>query len=110
MGNFVNGGAAYDALKQIGTPAEKAVQAGLSNQDANIRARSCEFLKTYGTAISIPALKPVTLDSDANVSRSAWEAWRTIAYFAKVRATAQESPFKPAEENPFKPAEENPFK
>ncbi|HLW65152.1 MAG TPA: serine/threonine-protein kinase [Gemmataceae bacterium] len=110
LGNFFNGGYAFDALKLIGTPAEKAMQAALSNRDANIRIKACDFLKLYGTTGSIPALKPVTLDSDTKVSNSAWDAWRTIAYFGKAAATTEENPFKPTEENPFKPTEENPFK
>jgi serine/threonine protein kinase len=110
LGNFFNGGFAFDALKLIGTPAEKAVQAALSNRDANVRTKACDFLKDYGSIASIPALKPVTMDSDTKISNSAWDAWRTIAYFGKAAATTEENPFKPAEENPFRPSEENPFK
>ncbi|HEV3144634.1 MAG TPA: serine/threonine-protein kinase [Gemmataceae bacterium] len=109
MGNAFTGGAAFDALKQIGTPAEKAVQTGLSNKEANLRARCCEFLKNYGTTASIAALKPVTLDSETNVSRAAWEAWRTIAFFGKAGTETEENPFKPSEENPFKPSDD-PFR
>ena len=47
--NFFTGKHAIDALREIGTPAEKAIQAGLNHTKDDVRKVCCELLRDFGS-------------------------------------------------------------
>src|SRR5262249_17967631 len=72
----------------IGTPAEKAVAATLTDGERHNRIGAAQFLKDYGSGASIKALQSATQDGDREVVKASWEAWKTIAFHNPKPASA----------------------
>jgi hypothetical protein len=88
IANFHDGGRSFNALRAIGTSAEKAVAAVLTDEKKDKRIKAAQFLKDYGSGASIKALQVATQDSDREVAKAAWDAWKTIAFHNPKPAAA----------------------
>ena len=80
IGNFFLGQHAITALREIGTPGEKAIQTGLNDSKEDVRKICCELLRDFGSTDSIKALKFASQDKNAEVVKAATLAWKTIAF------------------------------
>jgi len=69
---------ASNALKRMGSVAEKPVAKFLVNQDQWVRQEACKILKDIGTKNSLNTLVTSTKDKDGTVARMATDAVREI--------------------------------
>jgi predicted Zn finger-like uncharacterized protein len=74
LADFFQRGRASQALKDIGSAAEKAVLTQLQHPDGGVRAEACRILKVIGTKNSYPSLLQATNDPDGMVAQAAREA------------------------------------
>ncbi len=74
----VNTQEAIPALINIGTPAEKAVLALLTEHNADTRRIACNILQQIGTGETLDALQKLVGDSNESTSQAAAEAIRAI--------------------------------
>jgi S1-C subfamily serine protease len=70
--------AASQALKEIGTPAEKAVLSLLKHQDVFVRLEACKVLEVIGTQASLAPLNVAVGDTNGLVSMAAQSALTAV--------------------------------
>ena len=81
LDNFFVGEKAYQALRAIGPAAERDVVGVVSGNQKGGAVRACKFLKEFGSTASIGPLKSAAKDKNGDVSKAAWDALKTIAFF-----------------------------